>query len=68
MINFDAARVWDRLPRDLRQRLAHLVDDPLRAERLLALLHNMAATINAIEQDAGRELDDDDNDDEDRDE
>jgi hypothetical protein len=63
----DAARVWDRLPRDLRQRLARLVDDPPRAELLVSLLHNMAATLNEIERnaardDAGELLDDDDED------
>lgn len=53
MSEFDAARVWDRLPRDLRQRLTRLVDDPPRAERLVSLLQNMAATLNELECAAG---------------
>ena len=68
MIELDAARVWDRLPRDVRQRLARFVDDTLRAELLLSLLHNMAATINEIECnaadiDASELLDDEDDED-----
>ncbi len=59
----EVADVWDRLPRDQRERLVRLVDDPPRAELLVSLLHNMAATINEIERDAARadagELDDD---------
>jgi hypothetical protein len=47
----DAAEVWDRLPRDLRQRLVRLVDDEARAAQLLALLTRAAATIRELERD-----------------
>ena len=58
------ARVWDRLPGDLRRRLARLVDDPPRAAQLVSLLDNMAARLNELERnaarsDAGELLDDD---------
>lgn len=67
MSELEAARVRGGLPRDLRQRLEHLVDDPPRAAHLVSLLRNMAATINEIERnaarvDAGELLDDEEED------
>lgn len=53
-IAFNAARVWDLLPGELRRRLARLVDDPPRAAQLVSLLDNMAATLNEIERNAAR--------------
>jgi hypothetical protein len=59
----DAGAVWDRLPCESRQCLAHLVDDPPRAALLVSLLANMAATINELERELAsaeaRELDGD---------
>lgn len=41
-----AADVWDRLPPELRARLAPLVDDPEHAAELSAILETVAEKIN----------------------
>lgn len=54
MNEYDAARVWDRLPAEMRHRLARLVDDAPKAAQLVSLLDNMAATINAAEHEGAQ--------------